>query len=108
MNFRAMFEPYTLADEKLLVRLNEQIRPDYCGMCYECKDGFPKGLLVEMLRFLSHQDYYDDYHRAVVSFRDLAEEVCDVRCNDCDTCAVQCPNGVHVQDHLICAQHLLS
>jgi aryl-alcohol dehydrogenase-like predicted oxidoreductase len=44
VNFRAMSEPYTPEDEKLLFSMNEQIRPDYCRMCYECRDQCPKGL----------------------------------------------------------------
>ncbi|MBN1567351.1 MAG: aldo/keto reductase [Acidobacteria bacterium] len=109
MNFRAMSERYTPADEKLLTLLNEQIRPDYCRMCYECKGVCPKGLPVaDMLRFLSYNDFYGDYHRAIVSFRDLAREVRDVRCSDCESCAIQCPNGVHIQDRLIRAQQLLA
>lgn len=109
MNFRAMSEPYTPADEKLLVMLNEQIRPDYCRMCYQCKGVCPQGLPVaDVLRFLSYHDFYGDYHRAIVSFRDLVKEVRDVRCSDCDACAIQCPNGVQVRDRLIRAQQLLA
>jgi predicted aldo/keto reductase-like oxidoreductase len=109
MNFRAMSEPYTPNDEKLLVMKNEQIRPDYCRMCYQCKGTCPKGMPVsDVLRFLSYHDFYGDYHHAVVSFRDLAREVRDVRCVDCETCAIQCPNGVQVRDRLIRAQQLLA
>jgi len=109
MNMRAMSESYTPADEKLLTRLNEQIRPDYCRMCYQCIGVCPQGLPVaDMLRFLSYHDFYGDYHRAVVSFRDLAREVRDVRCSDCEACAIQCPNGVQVRDRLIRAQQLLA
>ena len=78
-------------------------------MCYECKGTCPKGMPVaDVLRFLSYHDFYGDYHHAVVSFRGLAREVRDVRCSDCDPCAIQCPNGVHVQDRLIRAQRLLA
>ena len=109
MNFRAMSEPYTAADEKLLTRLNERIRPDYCRMCYECKGVCPKGVPVaEVLRFLSYNDFYGDYHRAVVSYRDLGREIRDVRCGDCAECAIRCPNVVHVRDRLIRAQRLLA
>jgi predicted aldo/keto reductase-like oxidoreductase len=109
MNFRAMSEPYTPNDEKLLVMKNEQIRPDYCRMCYQCKGACPKGMPVsDVLRFLSYHDFYGDYHHAVVSFRDLAREVRDVRCVDCETCVIQCPNGVQVRDRLIRAQQLLA
>ena len=109
MNFRAMSEPYTPNDEKLLFSLNEQIRPDYCRMCYECKGQCPKGMPVtDVLRFLAYHDFCGNYHQAVVNFRDLAKEVRDVRCSDCSSCAIQCPNGVHVQDRLVRAQELLA
>jgi uncharacterized protein len=109
MNFRAMSEPYTHADEKLLSSLNEQIRPDYCRMCYQCKGVCPKGLPVaDMLRFLSYHDFYGDYHHAVVSYRDLAKEVRDVHCDDCDACSIHCANGVQVRDRLMRAQQLLA
>jgi predicted aldo/keto reductase-like oxidoreductase len=108
MNFRAMSEPYTAADERLLSEINERIRPDYCRMCYQCKGACPQGVPVaDVLRFLSYHDFYGDYHHAVVSFRDLAKEVRNVRCSECDVCTVRCPNGVHVQDRLIRAQQLL-
>jgi predicted aldo/keto reductase-like oxidoreductase len=109
MNFRAMSEPYTPQDEKALYVLNEQIRPLYCRMCYECKGQCPKGVPVaDVLRFLAYHDFCGNYHQAVVSFRDLAKEIRDVRCSDCSECAVKCPNGVHVQDRLIRAQQLLA
>ena len=109
MNFRAMSEPYTPADEKNLYVMNEQIRPYYCRMCYECKGQCPKGMPVtDVLRFLAYNDFCGNYHQAVVNFRGLAKEVRDVRCSDCSTCAIQCPNGVHVRDRLIRAQELLA
>jgi uncharacterized protein len=109
MNFRAMAEPYTPKDEKLLFSMNEEIRPDYCRMCYECKGQCPKGMpATDVLRFLAYHDFCGNYHQAVVNFRDLAKEVRDVRCSDCSSCAIQCPNGVHVQDRLVRAQELLA
>ncbi len=109
MNFRAMSEPYTPQDEKLLYVMNEQIRPDYCRMCYECKGQCPKGMPVtDVLRFLAYNDFCGNYHQAVVNFRNLAKEIRDVRCSDCSTCAVKCPNGVHVQARLARAQELLA
>ena len=109
MNFRAMSEPYTAADEQLLYTLNERIRPDYCRMCYECEGKCPKGIPVpEVLRFLAYHDFCGNYHQAAMSFRGLAKEIRDVRCSDCSHCAIQCPNGVHVRDRLIRAQELLA
>ena len=109
MNFRAMSEPYTPKDEKLLYVLNEQIRPMYCRMCYECKGQCPKGVPVtDVLRFLAYNDFAGNYHQAVANFRGLGREIRDVRCNDCSECAIKCPNGVHVQERLRRAQELLA
>jgi uncharacterized protein len=109
MNFRAMSEPYMPKDEKLLYVMNEQIRPDYCRMCYECKGQCPKGMPVtDVLRFLAYNDFAGNYHQAVMNFRGLAKEVREVSCSDCSECAIKCPNGVHVQDRLVRAQQLLA
>ena len=109
MNFRAMSEPYTPADEKLLFVLNEQIRPYYCRMCYSCSGVCPKGLPVaDVLRFLAYNDFAGNYYQAKSNFRDLAKEIRDVRCSDCSSCAIRCPNGVQVQARLSRAQELLA
>ena len=58
MNFRAMSEPYTPEDEKMIFVRNEQIRPLYCRMCYQCKGQCPKGLqITDELRFLTLQGF---------------------------------------------------
>jgi predicted aldo/keto reductase-like oxidoreductase len=109
MNFRAMSEPYTPADEKLLYVMNEKIRPSYCRMCYQCRDKCPYGMPVtDVLRFLAYNDFCGNYHQARMSFMELPKEIRDIRCTDCSECAIQCPNGVHVQDRLIRAQELLA
>jgi predicted aldo/keto reductase-like oxidoreductase len=109
MNFRAMSEPYTDADEQLLFTLNERIRPYYCRMCYECEGMCPQGVPVpDVLRFLAYHDFCGNYHQAAVGFRGLEEKIRDVRCLDCSSCSIQCPNGVHVRDGLIRAQELLA
>jgi predicted aldo/keto reductase-like oxidoreductase len=109
MNFRAMSEPYTPADEKMIYVKNEEIRPFYCRMCYQCKGQCPRGLPVtDMLRSLAYHDFGGNYHQAAMSFRDVSRGVQDVRCRDCSDCKVKCPNGVHVQDRLIRAQELLA
>lgn len=108
MNVRAMTEPYTAKDERLLFALNEQIRPLYCRMCYECRGQCPNGLPVtDMLRYLAYNDFGGNFHHARAKFLELPEAVRQVRCSDCSSCAVQCPNGVGVRDRLIRAQELL-
>ena len=109
MNFRALSEPFTPADEKLLYVMNEQIRPDYCRMCYSCTGVCPNGLPVtDILRYLAYNDFGGNYYQAKTNFQGLAREIRDVRCNDCSSCAIQCPNGVLVQNRLSRAQELLA
>ncbi len=109
MNFRAMSDPYTPADEKLLYVMNEKIRPDYCRMCYQCDGRCPNGMQVtDVLRFLAYNDFCGNYHQARMSFMELPKSVRDIHCTDCSECAIQCPNGVHVQERLIRAQELLA
>jgi predicted aldo/keto reductase-like oxidoreductase len=109
MNVRAMTESYTPGDDKLLFAKSEEIRPYYCRMCYECKGQCPKGMPVpDVLRFLAYNDFCGDFRQAQGNFRSLPREIRNVRCNDCSSCSIQCPNGVHVQDRLIRAQDLLA
>jgi uncharacterized protein len=109
MNIRAMSEPYTPKDEKLLYVMDEQIRPLYCRMCYECKGKCPKGMPVtDVLRYLAYNDFAGNYHQALANFRNLPKEIREVRCNDCSDCVIKCPNGVAVRDRLMRAQQLLA
>ncbi len=109
MNVRAMKEAYTPQDEKMLYTRNEEIRPFYCRMCYECKRKCPKGVPVtDELRFLAYYDFGGNLHQARDNFRHLPEEIRNVRCSDCSSCVIQCPNGVDVRNRLIRAQELLA
>jgi predicted aldo/keto reductase-like oxidoreductase len=109
MNVRAFTEPYTPADEKMLVARSEEIRPFYCRMCYECKGKCPQGVPVtDELRFLAYNDFCGDFHQARESFMGLPRDIRKVSCSDCSTCAIGCPNGVQVRDRLIRAQELLA
>ncbi len=109
INFRAMSERFGPADEKVLALLNEEIRPLYCRMCYQCAGQCPKGVPVaDTLRYLSYLDFYGQYALAREHFQALPEQVQSIRCSDCSACAVRCPNGVHVQERLIRAQDWLA
>jgi len=109
MNVRAMTEAYTPQDEKMLYMRNREIRPFYCRMCYECKGKCPKDVPVtDELRFLAYYDFGGNFYQAQENFRRLPEEIRSVRCSDCSSCAIQCPNGVDVQNRLIRAQELLA
>jgi predicted aldo/keto reductase-like oxidoreductase len=39
---------------------------------------------------------------------ELPENIRNIRCADCSSCSVQCPNGVHVTERLIRAQELFA
>jgi predicted aldo/keto reductase-like oxidoreductase len=109
MNFRAMTEPYTAQDEKVLFARNEEIRPLYCRMCYECKGKCPKGVPIpDELRYLAYYDFAGDFRQARNNFIRLPNEIRAVRCSDCSACAIRCPNGVEVRNRLIRAQDLLA
>ena len=109
MNFRAMSEPYTPQDEKMLYTRNEEIRQDYCRMCYECKGACPNSVPVtDELRFLAYYDFGGNFNQAKNNFGCLPEKIQSVRCSDCSSCTIECPNGVDVRNRLIRAQTLLA
>ena len=109
MNVRAMKETYTPQDENMLYTRNQEIRPLYCRMCYECKGECPNGVPVtDELRFLAYNDFGGNFHQAQENFRRLPKEIRSVRCSDCSSCVIQCPNGVDVRNRLIRAQELLA
>lgn len=109
INFRAMTEEFTPSDEKLLFTRNEQIRELYCRMCFQCKGKCPKGVPVaDELRFLAYNDFKGNFHEAREAFWELPRNIRNIRCSDCATCVVLCPNGVKVHERLIRAQELLA
>jgi aryl-alcohol dehydrogenase-like predicted oxidoreductase len=109
MNIRAMSEPFTGADETLLAGIDEDIRPLYCRMCHQCNGQCPKGAPIpETIRFLSYADFYGQFALGRERFQGLSAEARAIRCGDCATCQVQCPNGVHVVDRMMRAQKLFA
>ena len=108
-NVKAMSERFGPQDDKILAVLNEQVRPLYCRMCYQCNGQCPKGAPVpETIRYLSYADFYGEFALGREHFMALSEEARAVRCSDCATCAVHCPNGVRVAERLMRAQELFA
>ena len=106
-NFRAMSEPFGAPDAKLLAAIDENIRPLYCRMCYQCSGQCPKGAAVpETIRYLSYADYYGQFALGREHFASLPPAARAVRCGECESCSVACPNGVHVAERMIRAQEL--
>jgi predicted aldo/keto reductase-like oxidoreductase len=108
-NLRAMAEPYTDQDEQILESLLTYIGPMYCRMCGCCNGVCDKGVPVpDMLRFLTYAEGYGQFAMAREHFLELPEHVRAIRCSDCDSCSVGCPNGVRVRDRVMRAQELFA
>ncbi len=104
-NLRALTEPFTPDDAKILARLDEEIRPLYCRMCNECAGQCPNGARIpETLRYLAYADFYGQYALGREHFLALSAEARQVRCADCGSCAVRCPNGVGIAARMAKAQ----
>ncbi len=108
-NLRAMSEPWSQADETLLTARFERIRRDYCSMCGQCEGTCPRGLPVaDVLRFLTYAEGYGQFALAREQWSTLAPALRDVRCGNCDSCPVRCPQGVEVARRLGRAQELFA
>jgi len=108
-NMKAMTVPFSVADQKILFAQLEYIRPLYCRACGSCAGQCPKGLPVsDMLRYLSYSEGYGEFQLGRECFLALPSEVRDVRCKDCGSCAIRCPNGVRVAERLHNAQELFA
>jgi aryl-alcohol dehydrogenase-like predicted oxidoreductase len=108
-NFRAMSEAFTEEDDKVLRAQLEEIRPYFCRMCGRCEGKCPKGLPVaDMVRFVMYADGYGQFALGREQFLRMAPEHQQVRCSDCATCPVRCPNGVRIAQQLMRAQELFA
>ncbi|MBI4891754.1 MAG: aldo/keto reductase [Acidobacteria bacterium] len=108
-NLRAMSEPFVAQDEKLLAGINESVRPLYCRMCYRCTGQCPKGAAIpDTIRFLSYADFYGQFALGREHFAELPEQARSIRCGECETCSVVCPNGVNVPRRMMRAQELFA
>ena len=108
-NVKAMAEPFSEADEKLLAIRLEHIGPLYCRMCGACEGTCRKGLPVaDILRYLTYAEGYGEFSRGRGHFLALPAEVTSVRCQDCASCTIACPFGVKVPSRLARAQELFT
>jgi hypothetical protein len=108
-NLKAMAQPFSAGDQKLLAAHLEQISPFYCRMCGKCDDACQKGLPVaDVLRFLTYADGYGQFALGRERFLGLTPEQVAVRCGDCAQCTVKCPYGVQVSHRMARAQELFA
>ncbi len=108
-NLRAMAEPYTDRDEKLLASQLAVIGPYYCRMCGACNGVCDKGVPVpDVLRILTYAEGYGQFALARERYLELPEAARNVRCGDCGSCSVACPNGVRVPERVTRAREILA
>jgi aryl-alcohol dehydrogenase-like predicted oxidoreductase len=109
MNFQAMTGTLGPAEERILAARLEQIRPDYCRMCYGCAGQCTKGLPVtDMLRYVTYAEGYGQFALGREHFLKLPAAIQSVNCGDCSVCSVHCRNGVDVVRRLRRAQELFA
>ncbi len=108
-NLKAMADPFSSGDEKVLTARLEAIRPLYCHMCGECDGQCQQGLPVaDVIRILTYADGYGQFALGRERFQQLAANHRAVNCGDCDECTVQCPHGVRVSARVARAQELFA
>ena len=108
-NLKAMQEPLTAAEEKLLARRLEYLAPRYCRMCGECEGSCAQGLPVaSILRYLTYAEGYGQFAHGREEFQALPAALTTVRCDDCPSCTVTCPYRVQVTDRVRRAQELFA
>jgi len=108
-NVRAMSEPWTPADEKTLAAYLPHIDGLVCRMCGSCAGACPRGLPVsDLVRFVTYAEGYGDYGMGHSRYTRLPQNVRNVRCQDCEQCAVRCPFGVQVRERASRAQYLFA
>ncbi len=108
-NLKAMTEPYSPSQERLLARQLDFISPLYCRMCGGCDGHCVKGLPVaDVLRYAMYADGYGQFELGRDHFKRLPAEVASVRCGDCPTCTVKCRFNVKVRQRLTRAQQMFA
>jgi uncharacterized protein len=108
-NLRSMSEPFSDQDKSTLAAHLDYIRPLYCRSCGSCAGTCDRGLPVsDLLRILSYADGYGQFPLGRERFSELPQSVRDVRCAECSSCTVSCPNGVRVVQRLTRAQELFA
>jgi predicted aldo/keto reductase-like oxidoreductase len=108
-NLKAMGNPLSADDHKLLAAHLELIQPLYCRMCGKCEGTCAQGLPVaDVLRFLTYADGYGQFALGREKFLELPATQIAARCSDCAECTVKCPFGVQVSDRMARAQELFA
>jgi len=108
-NMKAFSDTFSSVDERILAAHLETIRPLYCRTCGACAGKCSQGIPVaDVLRYLSYSEGYGEFQLARENYLSLPSETRNARCTSCETCSIQCPNGVQVAQRLSRAQELFA
>jgi uncharacterized protein len=108
-NFSVMGQVFTDADSKVLTAAFHEVRPYFCSMCGKCDGQCPKGLPArDLVRFAMYADGYGQFALGHENFQRMSAEHQAIRCGDCASCAIHCPNGVRVAEQAMRAQELFA
>jgi predicted aldo/keto reductase-like oxidoreductase len=108
-NVRAMAQSCSPADEQLLAARADAIAPRYCRMCGACEGACPSGAdVATLVRCVSYVDGYGSFAIGADRWSRLEPRQRDVRCGECASCSVRCPNGVRVREQLLRARELFA
>jgi predicted aldo/keto reductase-like oxidoreductase len=108
-NLKAMAQPLSDSDKKLLTAHLEFMGPLYCRGCGKCEGTCAKGLPVaEVLRYVMYAEDYGQFALGREHFKQLPAHLAAVRCGECPSCTVNCPNGVRVTQRLSRAQEVFA
>ena len=108
-NFKVMGQNFTDADATLLQAALKEIGPYFCRMCGQCEGQCPKGLPArDLVRFVMYADGYGQFPLGREGFQRMSVEHQAIRCGECSSCAIKCPNGVRVAEQAMRAQELFA
>lgn len=108
---KALHEPLTAREDRLLYRWAQANRGSNCMMCGECRSVCPDD--VDIPTILRCKDYYHDQmgdvQTALASYGEVpAEHRGSSRCESCLQCETACPNGVRIIERLVAARKVFS
>lgn len=100
-NVAALEHSLSDEDRKALERQMAYASPRFCRTCGACDGRCPKGLAIsDHVRVAMYAEGYDNPTLAREQFAAIPAAARNVSCDDCERCAVRCPNGVAVRNRV--------
>lgn len=106
---KAMNEPLTVAEDRVLYRHAQANRAKNCMMCSTCQGVCPEAIDVPAI--LRAKNYYHDQcgdlETARLTYASM-ERTGSAACRDCRKCEQACPNGIPIVDRLEAARQFFA